>query len=350
MIKGTSLFANVGIAETYFKNAGVEICLANEIIESRANFYKHLYPKSDMICGDFTDPTIFKELANKHKEYGCEFLIATPPCQGMSIAGKRSTDDKRNLLIIDTINFIKETQPKYIIIENVPQILKTTINYLNNTILIPDFIKQQLEPLGYKIKYDVLDSADYNTPQHRKRAIFIITNQDNNLAFPKATKHITTQEAIGDLPSLESGEKSNIPYHYSKTHNSKQILWMKHTPTGCTALNNMVNYPQKNGRKIKGFKTTYKRISWDKPAPTITMANGSISSQNNVHPGRLLEDGTYSDARVLTLLELFRLTGLPDNWNVPTWASDNLVRSVIGESFPPKFSLEILKMFRFKND
>ena len=86
MIKGTSLFANVGIGETYFKNAGVEICLANELIEERAKFYKHLHPKCNVICGNFTNTEVFNLLVNKHKEYGCEFLIATPPCQGMSIA------------------------------------------------------------------------------------------------------------------------------------------------------------------------------------------------------------------------------------------------------------------------
>jgi DNA (cytosine-5)-methyltransferase 1 len=73
------------------------------------------------------------------------------------------------------------------------------------------------------------------------------------------------------------------------------------------------------------------------------MANGSISSQNNVHPGRLLPDGTYSDARVLSLLEIFRLTGLPDNWNPPDWASDNIIRHVIGEAIPPHLVKNIFK-------
>ena len=98
-----------------------------------------------------------------------------------------------------------------------------------------------------------------------------------------------------------------------------------------------MHYPKKaDGTRIKGFATTYKRIEWDKPAPTITMANGSVSSQNNVHPGVLLEDGTYSNARVLTLKEIFILTGLPDDWNPPQWASENLIRQVIGEGVPPK--------------
>jgi DNA (cytosine-5)-methyltransferase 1 len=47
------------------------------------------------------------------------------------------------------------------------------------------------------------------------------------------------------------------------------------------------------------------------------MRNDAISSQRNVHPGRLKKNGTYSDARVLTPLELMLLTSLPKKWNVP---------------------------------
>lgn len=62
MINGISLFANVGIGETYFANHGVNICISNELIEKRAKFYSHLYPESKMICGDITDSKIFDQL------------------------------------------------------------------------------------------------------------------------------------------------------------------------------------------------------------------------------------------------------------------------------------------------
>ena len=63
-------------------------------------------------------------------------------------------------------------------------------------------------------------------------------------------------------------------------------------------------------------------------------------------PEYINEDGTYSDARVLSHLELFRLMGLPDNWNVPNWASDSMVRHVIGEAIPPKLTMEIIKCLK----
>lgn len=48
-----SLFSNVGIAETYIKNHDIEIVVANELLEKRAEFYKHNHPNTDVICGGY---------------------------------------------------------------------------------------------------------------------------------------------------------------------------------------------------------------------------------------------------------------------------------------------------------
>lgn len=341
--KGLSLFANVGIAETYLKGIGYPVVLANELLEERANFYKHLHGH-EAIAGDITNKDIFSKIIAKAKEEKVNFILATPPCQGMSVAGQMKEDDPRNSLIIKAMDAFKELKPEFMLIENVPQMFRTSILVKGKAVNIKDYIQSITDKAGYKVKFDIFDAADYGTPQNRKRSFTRIYKDCYEWHEPKKQKWITVKDSIGNLPSLESGQKSSVhPYHYAKKHNDNHILWLKHTPTGKTALDNPVYYPQKDGRKIKGFATTYKRIAWDKPAPTITMANGSVSSQNNVHPGTLKSDGTYSDARVLTLLEIFRLTGLPDTWNPPTWASENLIRHVIGEAIPPKLVEAIFK-------
>jgi DNA (cytosine-5)-methyltransferase 1 len=336
MVKGISLFANVGIAETYIKNHNIDIVVANELIKNRADFHSFLYPDCNMICGDITKNEIFNEVLKEARKQNCDFLIATPPCQGMSLAGKMQENDPRNSLIKYVVKMVQKLEPANILIENVPKVLNTYLMHNGKKIKITDFIKNELEPLGYIINPVVVDAADFKTPQSRKRAIYLIS-KIRKWDLPEKSKKITVKDAIGHLPSLESGESSEIEFHYAKKHNDRHISFLKHTPTGKTALHNKVHYPKKeDGTRIKGYDTTYKRIEWDKPAPTITMANGSVSSQNNVHPGRLKADGTYSDARVLTLKEIFILTGLPDDWKPPSWASENLVRQVIGEGVPPR--------------
>jgi DNA (cytosine-5)-methyltransferase 1 len=337
--KGLSLFANVGIGETYLKNVGLDIVVANELIEKRADFYRHLYPESTMIQGDITNQKIFDEVIQTSQQKNVNFLIATPPCQGMSVAGKMKEDDPRNRLIIQVVKAIHKLKPDFIIIENVPRMPETFIIVNGENIKIKDYLNRELE--GYFINSQNVDFADFGIPQHRKRSISLISKY-GVWDFPKKEKQVTVKEVIGHLPSLESGEKSDIKWHYAKEHNQNHINWLKNTPTGKTAFDNKIHFPQKDGRKIKGFSTTYKRIDWDKPAPTITMSNGAISSQNNVHCGRLREDGTYSDARVLSILELLILTTLPQDWNIPNWASDNFIRQVIGEGVPPLFFKKVV--------
>lgn len=353
VFKGLSLFANVGIGETYLKDIGYPIVLANELIKERCKFYQHLNPEHTIIQGDITNQKIFAEIIENAKNLNVNFILATPPCQGMSLLGKQEDQDPRNLLITTVIKAMVELDPEFVLIENVPQMYQTKIDAYGTgeIITIQDYLKNEALKLGYKIKFDIFNAAHYGTPQNRSRAFTRIYKKHYYWQDPIKQKIITVKEAIGDLPSLESGECCGIKHHKAKIHNKNEILWLKHTPSGKTSRDNHTHHPKihkegENGEivaeKMKGFHSTYSRIAWDKPAPAITMNNGSMGGQENVHPGRLLPDGTYSDARVLTHLELFRLTGLPDNWNIPEWVSDSMVRKVIGEAVPPILTKEII--------
>lgn len=366
-MKGLSLFANVGIAETYLDELGLNIVLANELLENRCDFYKYCHPNSEVICGDITDEKIYKKIIEKSKKNKIEFIIATPPCQGMSLAGTKNPFDPRNSLIKCVIDAILDIKPKFVLLENVVQQLKTPIEYNGKIMLIPDYIKERIGKFYTINSNQIINSMDYSVPQNRQRAIFLFSRKDTNYIWEFPEKHkkiVTLKDAIGDLPSLdpyikENDKRNRLPlyeqkriaglkvskFHTAKTAPWRQVEAMMHTPTGKSAFQNKKYYPKTvDGRKVKGGAFTYMRMDWEKPAPTVTMYNGSISSFTNVHPGILLDDGTYSDPRVLSLLELFRVTSLPDNWNPPEWASENLIRQVIGEAIPPLLIKEIVSI------
>ena len=61
-LKGLSLFSSAGIGETYFKDIGIDIKVANELVEKRANLYKAINPDTNVICGDITDENIFNSI------------------------------------------------------------------------------------------------------------------------------------------------------------------------------------------------------------------------------------------------------------------------------------------------
>jgi DNA (cytosine-5)-methyltransferase 1 len=274
-------------------------------------------------------------------------VIATPPCQGVSIAGKNRTldemlKDERNQLVFKIIDFINIKNPKYVLIENVPNFLKFKLIFKKKQATLLEILSALYKD-KYIIDAKVLDASEYGVPQRRTRAIIRMYKKNLSWEWPKKTKQITVEESIGHLPSLEASEKSNIPWHFARKHSKDHVLWMKNTPTGKSAFENKKYYPKKkDGNRIKGYMTTYRRIKWDEPAPTITMRNDAISSQLNVHPGRKLKNGLFSDARVLTPLELMLLSSLPEKWNIPNNTSEILLRKCLGESVPPLLLKKVL--------
>lgn len=350
---GLSLFSGGGIAETYFEEIGINIAVANELIPERAKFYAHTHPQTKMICGDVTDANIFDKVIQEAQKAQVTFLLATPPCQGMSTLGKKKyVSDKRNSLISYVLRAIDIIDPNYVLIENVPKFIELQYNLDGTTynkdsdIGEPyriDALLKHLYSDSYNVETRVLNAMDYGVPQSRPRAIIKMYKKAFSWPWPEEENHvITLREAIGDLPSLESGECSSIKWHNALVHNERQIEALRHTPEGKSAMKNEVYYPKKaDGTRVRGFHNTYNRMKWDEPAPARTTNNHIMSGHNNVHPGRPLPDGTQSDARVLTLRELIIVSSLPLDWNIPNDMKETFIRELIGEAVPPLLTKKI---------
>lgn len=376
-MNAVSLFANIGVAEAYFDNIGINVLVANELIERRAKLYSQIYPQTEMICGDISNRDIFEKIVDACIKKEVDIVMATPPCQGMSTAGQQDANDERNSLIIPVIEIVNRVSPKYVFIENVPMFYNTEIKYKKNKILIPELIKKKLGRI-YNISQYVINTKDYSVPQTRERAIMLLSKKTEakEWVLPEKDSRIVTMfDAIGDLPPLdpyikdateeerneifplfEERKKQAIQishWHNPPHHIKRQVIAMQHTPTGCTAFDNPVYYPVKeNGDAVKGYHNTYKRQNWNTAAYTVTMDNRKISSQNNVHPGRPIEDENgdviYTDARTLTLYELMIIMSLPKDWPVPKSTSEAFLRRIIGEGIPPLFVKKVFENLKLE--
>jgi len=353
-IKAVSLFSSAGIGELYLNDIGIEVVVANELLEKRAKLFSYFYPNCKMIVGDIKDKNIQNRI-NDSITKDVKLLIATPPCQGLSSLGKNKIQDhfakdERNYLIFHIFDIIDNHDFDYILIENVPRFLSMYFPYKNSLKKI-DEILYSLYGNRYNIVISILDAKDYGVPQTRPRAIIKLFKKKLNWILPKNKEEVSLREAIGHLPSLESGDKSDIPWHYARKMSDRIVLSLHHTPTGKSALKNEVHYPKKeNGKRISGFHNTYKRMVWDKPAHARTTYGGSVSSHNNVHPGRKKKDGTYSDPRVLSVLETFIVSSIPEKIKFPDWVNETFIRTVIGEAIPPLMLKEIMTPITQKND
>lgn len=348
-MKAVSLFSSAGIGEYYLKDLNIDVVIANELISKRAITHSLLYNDCEMINGDISDICIQSQIVDCAKKAGVQIVIASPPCQGLSLAGLNKTEsallsDPRNFLVLHALNIVDELLPDYFLIENVPRFQKMLfitdgLYYLS----LHELLKKKYSK-HYNIDLGIFNAADYGVPQTRFRVVYRMWKKGLKWELPEKQKQISLKKAIGDLPSLEAGMTSKIPNHYARIHPANHVLCMKHTPTGCSAFANEIYYPRKdNGERIKGYNNCYKRMRWEVPTPTITMRNEIISSQENVHPGRPLRNGLWSDARILTLRELLIVSSLPCEMEIPINLTETAFRQLIGEGIPPMLLKNIMK-------
>ena len=354
----TQLFASAGVGEEYLEKIGLYPSVVNELEQIRCDWYQERHKTCKVIPGDFTKEDVFNKLVKLHLEKKNTIVLASPVCRDFSTAGARNVNSPRAKLFLKVLEFIKAVDEtnQYVAIENVPQFLYAAPESLKDilgNLNIGEYIKKFLEDLGYTVNISVMIGCDYNTAQNRKRAI-ITASKKGIWKFPKRDNtRLMLWQVIGHLPSIEAGQKSSIKWHYAPALTPDEKKFLAHTPTGCSALDNPAQYKpvRVNGKKSGAeFKASFCRNSWGAPAATVMQHNANIGSYTTIHPGRPKSDGTWSDARVFSILELILITGLDENYFIPKWAKDSLIRNVLGDCLLPNVNLALCSMIPGRKD
>jgi DNA (cytosine-5)-methyltransferase 1 len=161
------LFAGMGGISIGLKNTGgfEEIAL-NDVDSNSWRTYVYNFPGANYLCKDIKDLTA-KELLDiaNGREISC--IAGGPPCQGLSMAGLRKSDDPRNTLFREYLRLVRELRPSVLLMENVPTILHLFGGTIHNE------IADTLREMGYEWTADVVNAAQFGLPQTRWRAIFI---------------------------------------------------------------------------------------------------------------------------------------------------------------------------------
>lgn len=194
-----SLFSGAGGLDLGFKMAGHTILWANDIFEDAVKTYR-------MNMGDHIKLEDIHEVSSANIP-DCDIVVGGFPCQGFSVANTgRHEDDERNKLYLEMIRVIGDKQPRFFLAENVKGILSLAKGQIFHNI-ISDF-----QALGYRVKYKLLNSADYGVPQKRMRVIIIGVRNDLmcEYEFPAPThskcgdlytkKWVSVSEALKGLP------------------------------------------------------------------------------------------------------------------------------------------------------
>src|SRR3989338_10353204 len=185
-----SLFAGAGGLDTGFTNAGFKIIWANEYDKNIWATYQINHPSTHMDTRDICSVPS-SDLPD------CDGIIGGPPCQSWSAAGNnRGLNDKRGSVFLEYLRILRDKQPKFFVIENVEGLTRQT-----HSIVLKRFIAE-LTDCGYKLYYELLNSADYDVPQDRKRIFFVGIRADLPVTylFPAKSSHSPKlRDAIYDL-------------------------------------------------------------------------------------------------------------------------------------------------------
>ena len=180
-----SLFSSAGVGCYGFKQAGFECVATNELISRRLDiqrFNNKCKYDSGYICGDITkDETkeiLYSQIElwkKKEKISKVDVVIATPPCQGMSVANHKKTNTEiiRNSLVIESIKIIKEINPRFFVFENVPAFMKTICTDIDG---VDKTIAEAIENnLGQKYSYThrIINFKNYGACSSRQRTLVI---------------------------------------------------------------------------------------------------------------------------------------------------------------------------------
>ena len=197
------LFCGVGGFSLGVEAAGFGIVLAvdSDPVNSRA--YAVNFPDTAVLTADVRDLTGGEMLASiGATKGGLDLVIAGPPCQGFSVIGKKNATDARNELILEVARLVRELQPAYFVVENVPGILSARAACYRKR-----FMSAVAEG-GYSVVLPIatLDASNYGVPQRRRRT-FILGYRRNLRApeYPSVLRNgrLCVWDALADLACID---------------------------------------------------------------------------------------------------------------------------------------------------
>ena len=379
--KFASLYCGLGGLDLGFMAAGFQ-CIAAFDADPKAvdTYNRNLGPHATIV--DLSEPDA--QVVNALKF--ADIVLAGPPCQGFSTVGRNDPGDDRNLHLQHVAELVSESSANIIIIENVKGLLGAKYSrHLNRCIGIlrqsgfsvyyrlldlSDYgvaqTRRRVIILGTRgIESISLDSIPKRDTRTLKDAIGHLPRCGNGSGLRRLTvrdKAIASQIGPGQrLTNVRLGSRSvhtwNIPEVFGSTSEHEQLILgaisrlrrrCRKREVGdadpiqaeqiteylridsCGALSALTD--RGFVRRIEGqfdlthtFNGKYKRLEWDKCAPTVDTR--FVEPRYFLHP---------DECRGFSIPEMAALQDFPDDFMFPECVTTS--SRLIGNAVPPRFS------------
>ena len=320
--------------------AGIDVIAGVDLDPEAKATYEVNNAPAKFVNADITQLPLeyFEEKFHVQRNDDDMIFVGCSPCQFYSIirSSKEKSRKTKDLLLYFE-RFVEYYKPGYVLVENVPGIMK------NKESILDSFLKK-LEELGYgtpengKCIYDIVNMKNYGVPQNRCRFSLIATRLDKQVQLPQKTKkEKSLQDVIGNrkkFPEITAGYKDSneVRFHSAKSLSDKNIRRIhKVHHDGGTRLDfkddSDLQLPCYIG-KDNSFRDVYGRMYWKKPAPTITTKFLSISNGRFGHP---------EQDRGLSVREGAAIQTFPAKYKFETKSLITAAR-LIGNAVPPEYA------------
>lgn len=338
MLKAIDFFCGGGGMTCGLRQAGVNVIAGVDIDGDAKETYEFNNSGSTFIQRDIKEleEAFFEKKFNVERHDDSLILVGCSPCQYYSIINTdKKKSEKSKDLLADFVRFVEYYMPGFVLVENVPGIMT------NGNSVLPYFV-DKLKELGYGNScYKVVNMSRYGVPQTRKRFSLIASRIKNlEIKLPDEDDKVAVlKDFIGvdnGFYKVSAGYKDTTDFNHtvaglseislqriSKTHHNggSRIDW---------ADDEKLQLPCFVG-KDNSFKDTFGRMSWDKPASTVTTKFFSISNGRFGHP---------EEDRALSLREGATLQTFPKDYVFKT-KSIAATAKLIGNAVPPEYARRI---------
>lgn len=265
-VEVVDLFCGVGGLSYGLQRAGLPIAAGIDSDKS-CQFAYETNIKARFIAGDISGYNP-RKVGNLYGKGKIKILVGCAPCQPFSLYAlkKKRSNDNRWELIVDFGKIIEKCKPEVVSMENVPNLKGRDI--FQNLVSL-------LRNLGYFVDYSIVHSEKYGVPQMRRRLVLLASKigQISIVAPQLENTPNTVRTAIKHLPKLLNGKADPDDRLHSCAAldpiNLKRIRASKQDGTWLDWKANLLPdcYKKPSGQT---FRNVYGRMSWDKPAPTLT--------------------------------------------------------------------------------
>lgn len=347
--RAVSLFAGAGGLDLGVEAAGYSVVFAVEndrvavatLNRNRQAWFSRLPLPSPVDITTLDPQTLMADLDVRPGEI--DLLVGGPPCVAFSKSGfhleyKREGRDPRAGLLGDYLRFLDAFRPKAYLMENV-----FGLAYQNKSAAFFSSLRRGIEELGYSVRHEVLNSADYGVPQNRQRLFLIGAQDGRELVHPTATHwgeherrrppthmgrllpHRTAGEVLADLATQpEATEEVNGKYGHL----------LPEIPPGGNYLHytDHEHHPRPLFEWRSRYWTFLLKLDPNRPAPTI-----------QGQPGPYVGPFHWENRR-LRVPELKRLQGFPDDFEFVGTRRE--IQLQVGNSVPPLLAEKVATAIR----